>query len=206
MDKTENNQEEIPVEEAPAAEPVEPENDIEAENAGEPEEVFIDQETGEPIEIATEESGVDDSTEEKLKEAEDRVRRVMADLENLRKRSIREKLAEFQRGRRDAAEKLLPVYDSVAMGLLTLKPEDTSRGGLEAIKSQLLNSLQQLGITKVETIGEEFNPEKHEAISQMPHPDHDEGIICEESRAGFEDELGLIRPAQVLVSSGKPEA
>lgn len=160
------------------------------ENAGESEEVFLDEEgaprgpqpVGNP-------------------EAEQKYLRLMADFDNFRRRSAREKSEERQRGRRDAAEKLLPVYDSLSMGLISMPKDSPARSGLEAIQRQLQTAFDQLGISRVETKGQPFDPQIHEAIGHLPS-NLAEGTVCEESRAGFRDDLGLLRPAQVLVSSG----
>ena len=132
----------------------------------------------------------------------DRVRRLMADFDNFRKRANKEIGQARQKGRRDAVEKLLPVYDSLTMGLLSIKADDPVRGGMMGVVQQLLNSFEELGLQKLQTKGEPFNPTLHEAIANLPSNDLAEGLIIEESRSGFEDELGLLRPAQVVVSAG----
>ena len=138
----------------------------------------------------------------KLMEVEDRYRRLLAEFENFRKRSIREKNQERQRGRREAVEGLLPVYDSLTMGLISLKPDDPSRAGIQAVHQQLLQSFETMGLMKVATKGEKFDPQLHEAIVHLPSDTVAEGLIIEETRSGFEDEVGLLRPAQVVVSAG----
>jgi molecular chaperone GrpE len=138
----------------------------------------------------------------KLMEIEDRYRRLMAEFENFRKRSAREKNQERQRGRREAIEGLLPVYDSLTMGLVSLKPDDPSRAGIQAVHQQLLQSFETMGLIKLATKGEKFDPERHEAIANLPNGTVPEGVIIEETRSGFEDEVGLLRPAQVVVSAG----
>lgn len=166
----------------------------EVENAGdEPEVILVE----EPEVREAEES-------EKVRQLEDRLVRLMAEFENFRKRSAKEKAQERQRGRREAIEQLLPVYDSLTLGLLSLKPDDPSRSGMQAIHQQLLTSFEELGLIKVATKGEKFDPERHEAIANIPSGDVPEGVIIEESRSGFEDEIGLLRPAQVVVSAGAP--
>ena len=134
--------------------------------------------------------------------AEARLLRLRVDFENFRRRSQREKLAEHQRGRREAVVKLLPVFDSVHMGLLTLKEDSAERSGLQAVMNQLLQSFEELGIEKIHCKGEKFDPVRHEAIANMPSDIYEEGRVSEESRTGFQDEIGLLRPSQVLVSSG----
>lgn len=160
-----------------------------------------------PIEVEEEAGEIGEEMAELLRRAEeyeDRLKRLMAEYENFRKRSLREKSQERQRGRREAVEALLPVYDSLSMGLLSIKADDPAREGMQAVLQQLLQSFEVLGLMKIPTKGEVFDPEKHEAIVHMPSGDVPEGSIVEESRSGFEDEVGLLRPAQVVVSSGPP--
>lgn len=166
----------------------------EVENSGEADEEFL-----QPEEMEQEEEEADSESERYL--------RLAAEFDNYRKRTIREMARERQRGRRDAAERLLPVYDSLAVGITHVKEEKGgARAGMVAVQSQLLSAFEQLGLRKVPAIGEKFDPELHEAIQQMPHPEHGEGIVCMEVRAGFtDDEVGLLRPAQVIVSTGPPE-
>jgi molecular chaperone GrpE len=156
------------------------------ENEGEPEEVYLDEQR------PTAES---DGYREKYV-------RLLADFDNYRKRVSKDLAQERQRGRRDAAEKLLIVYDSLAMGLLTMKDApEAVRAGMEAVRAQLIAAFSTIGVQKIETKGRRFDPAIHEAIAQMPS-DAEEGIILEESRAGFEDAVGLLRAAQVVVSGG----
>lgn len=159
--------------------------DAQVENGGEPEEVFLQEEA------APAASGADD-----------KLMRLMADFDNFRRRSAKERAQERQRGRRDAAEKLLPVFDSLASGLLSVKPGDPVRAGMEAVFNQLLSSFAQLGIRRIPAKGEAFNPELMEAVARLPHPELEENVVMEETRPGFVDDLGLLRAAQVVVSAG----
>lgn len=166
----------------------------EVENAGEPEEEFL----GEAAEVEPQEvAGIHDADS-------DRLLRLMADFDNFRRRSAREIVKERQRGRRDAAEKLLPVFDALTSGLLSLKQDDPVRAGMEAVYRQLLTAFQQIGIEKIETKGQPFDPELMEAIAKFPSPEVPEGHVMDESRAGFRDDIGLLRPPQVVISAGPP--
>lgn len=136
--------------------------------------------------------------------AEERLLRLRADFENFRRRSAREREHEFQRGRRDAATALLPVYDSLAMGLNNVAEDNPARGGLEAVYRQLLGAFERIGIERIETAGETFHPDVHEAILRLPS-DEPEGTVVQEILAGFRDSVGLLRAAQVAVSSGPAE-
>lgn len=157
----------------------------EPENGGEPEEVIL-----QPEIIEAGDAG------------DDKLKRLMADFDNFRRRSAKERAQERQRGRRDATEKLLPVFDSLTSGLLALKADDPARKGLQVVYNQLLSAFEQLGLERIPTKGEKFDPAVMEGIAHFPHPEHAEGIVLDESRAGFRDELGLLRAAQVVVSAG----
>lgn len=136
--------------------------------------------------------------------ADDRFVRLMADFDNFRKRTAKEHLLQRQHGRREAIEKLLTVFDGLTMGLLKMPKDNPYRQGLEVIQQQFVSAFEGLGLKRIRTRGQRFDPQIHEAIGNMPSAEYPEGIICEESRAGFTDEAGLVRAAQVLVSTGAP--
>jgi molecular chaperone GrpE len=131
-----------------------------------------------------------------------RLLQLMADFDNYRKRTNREMASERQKGRREAVTKLLPVLDAVDNALLATPADSPFRPGLEGVRQQFLTAFGQLGFTRIAAVGESFNPEFHEAIAQFPSSQVAEGIIIQESRAGFRDEVGLLRAAQVVVSAG----
>jgi len=139
---------------------------------------------------------------EEIPSNNDKLMRLMADFENFRRRSAREILQERQKGRREAASKLLPVLDALDNALISMPPESPYRSGIEGLRQQFIASYETLGFQRVPTAGAPFDPQVHEAIAHLPHPQHPEGTVIQESRAGFTDELGLLRPAQVVVSSG----
>ncbi|MBI1290534.1 nucleotide exchange factor GrpE [bacterium] len=136
------------------------------------------------------------------KRDDDKLVRLMADFENFRRRSAKEILQERQKGRREAATKLLPVLDALDNALLSMPADSPYRSGIEGLRAQFIASYETLGFEKVPTAGAPFDPEVHEAIAHLPHGTHAEGIVIQESRAGFRDEVGLVRAAQVVVSSG----
>jgi molecular chaperone GrpE len=162
--------------------------------AAENEETSFEQELGpdgQPVVVQVEEPKQDD-----------RLARLMAEFDNYRKRTAKDSILDRQRGRRDAASKFLPVLDSVDMALLSMAADSPFRSGLEGVRQQVLNAFEGLGLKKIPTVGQAFDPQLHEAIARMPHPEAPEGTITAETRAGFTDEVGLVRAAQVLVSAG----
>jgi len=131
---------------------------------------------------------------------------LRADFDNYRRRTNKEMGLAQQKGRREAIERLLPAIDSLAMGLLTVPADSAARQGMEAVQRQLLTGFEQLGVKKVPTRGKPFDPAVHEAIANLPSATYPEGIVCEESRPGFQDEVGLLRAAQVIISTGAPKS
>jgi molecular chaperone GrpE len=138
----------------------------------------------------------------------DRFVRSAADLENFRRRSVREKeeLRLFAASR--LLEDLLPVLDNLALGLASAsqpKAEIKSLvGGVELVQQQLKSALQAHGLKEINPVGEEFDPHQHEAISHEPSNTVESEHILKVVRTGYVLNGRLLRPASVVVSSGKP--
>src|SRR5271170_4632116 len=138
----------------------------------------------------------------------DRYVRSVADLENFRRRSVREKeeLRLFAASR--LLEDLLPVLDNLALGLASAsqpKAEIKSLvGGVELVQQQLKSALQAHGLKEINPVGEEFDPHQHEAISHEPSKTVKSEHILKVVRTGYILNGRLLRPASVIVSSGKP--
>ncbi|GAB1488879.1 hypothetical protein MASR2M8_13270 [Opitutaceae bacterium] len=132
--------------------------------------------------------------------------RAVADLENFRKRSVREKeeLRQFAAGR--VLEDLLPVLDNLALGLAAAKAPNADLksmiGGIEMIGTQLKSALGAHGMKEISPLGQVFDPNLHEALSQQPSADVAEGIVLQVVRTGYSLNGRLLRPASVVVSSG----
>ena len=133
---------------------------------------------------------------------DDKLLRLMADFDNFRRRSQKEKAQERLRGRREAVERLLPVLDSVTSGLQTIGLDNPARAGMQGVLQQALSAFEALGLTRIPGVGTPFDPAVHEAIAHVASATVKEGVIVQEARPGFRDEAGLIRASQVVVSSG----
>ena len=111
-----------------------------------------------------------DALKEKIDELEDRVKRQMAEFDNFRKRTEKEKSAMFETGAKSVIEKILPVVDNFERGLATV-PEGEKGGafaqGMEMIYKQLLSELEAIDVKPIEAIGQEFNPDFHNAVMQV---------------------------------------
>lgn len=139
----------------------------------------------------------------------DRYVRSVADLDNHRRRTVREKdeLRQFAASR--VLEDLLPVIDNLGLGLAAAKAPNadlkTLVGGISMVAEQLKSSLASHGLKEVNPAGQPFDPNLHEAISQQPSADIAEGSVVTVVRVGFTLNGRLLRPASVIVSTG-PQA
>jgi molecular chaperone GrpE len=136
----------------------------------------------------------------------DRYVRSVADLDNHRRRTVREKdeLRQFAASR--VLEDLLPVIDNLGLGLAAAKAPNadlkTLVGGISMVAEQLKSSLASHGLKEINPVGQPFDPNLHEAISQQPSADVAEGSVITVVRTGFTLNGRLLRPASVIVSSG----
>lgn len=132
--------------------------------------------------------------------------RLQADFENFRRRVTEERPVLAQAAQMSVVEALLPVFDNFGRAFATVPKEvsDTDwYGGIQAIQQQFESVLKSLGIERIATVGQEFDPQVHEAISHEPSTEHAENIITEEYEAGYAKGEAVLRHAKVKVSSGK---
>ncbi len=140
----------------------------------------------------------------------DRYMRAMADHDNFRKRTTRDKdeLRQYAAGR--VLEDLLPVLDNLALGLTATRQPNadlkTLTGGVEMVLTQLKTALNSHGLTEINPVGQLFDAHQHEAISQQPSTDIPEGSVITVIRIGYSLNGRLLRPASVVVSSGPAKA
>lgn len=160
-----------------------------------------EQTSDDPIDIL--ESALDAARLEAVEARQDMLR-MQADMENLRKRLIREQ----EKARRRTLERfmsdLLPVRDSLERGLeAAADPAATVealREGKQLIMKMLGKVMGDHGLQTIDPTGEAFNPEKHEAMTMLPSPDHDENTVIDVLEKGYQLHDRLIRPAKVVVS------
>jgi len=140
----------------------------------------------------------------------ERYLRAVADLENFRKRAVREKeeLRQFAASR--VLEDLLPVLDNLALGLAAANAPGAELkslvGGIELVSTQLKGALATHGLKEISPAGQPFDPNQHEALSQQPSADVPEGNVLQVIRTGYSLNGRLLRPAAVVVSSGPAKA
>ncbi len=143
-----------------------------------------------------------DKYKEKIEELEDRVKRQMAEFENFRKRTDREKTQMFETGAKSVIEKILPVVDNFERGLQTPVPEggnDAFMEGMNIVYKQLMTELENIGVKPIEAIGTEFNPDFHNAVMQVESEEFESGIVAQELQKGYLYHDTVVRHSMVAV-------
>lgn len=137
------------------------------------------------------------------KELEDKVMRQMAEFQNYRNRTEKEKAAMFEMGAKSVVEKILPVVDNFERGLASV-PEDQQTGsvyeGMNLIYKQLMSELDKLGVKPIEALGQEFNPDFHNAVMQVESEEFEEGIVAQELQKGYMYRESVVRHSMVAVA------
>lgn len=145
-----------------------------------------------------------EALKEKIEELEDRVKRQMAEFENFRKRTEKEKTAMFETGARSVIEKMLPVVDNFERGLAAV-PEDEKDGGfaqgMEMIYKQLMTELENMDVKPIPAVGEEFNPDFHNAVMQVESEEFESGVVAQELQKGYTYRDSVVRHSMVAVVS-----
>ena len=143
-----------------------------------------------------------DALKEKVEELEDRVKRQMAEFDNFRKRTEKEKAAMFETGAKSVIEKILPVVDNFERGLASV-PEEEKDGaiaqGMQMIYKQLMTELENLDVKPIPAVGEEFNPEFHNAVMQTESEEFESGVIAQELQKGYTYRDSVVRHSMVAV-------
>ncbi|MBD5462361.1 MAG: nucleotide exchange factor GrpE [Lachnospiraceae bacterium] len=145
-----------------------------------------------------------DALKEKIEELEDRVKRQMAEFDNFRKRTEKEKTAMFETGAKSVIEKILPVVDNFERGLATVPEEEKNSPfaeGMEMIYKQLISELEKMEVKPIPAVGEEFNPEFHNAVMQVESEEYESGVIAQELQKGYTYRDSVVRHSMVAVVS-----
>ena len=134
----------------------------------------------------------------------DRLRRQMAEFDNFRKRSEKEKSQMFDMGARSIIEKVLPVVDNFERGLAAVPEEqkdDAFVTGMDKIYKQLMTELDAIGVKPIEALGQEFNPDLHNAVMQVESEEYDPGVVAQELQKGYTYKDTVVRHSMVAVVS-----
>ncbi len=162
-------------------------------------------ETTEEVEEATEEvkeSAEKDKKDILIEELNDKYMRTFAEFDNFRKRTEKEKAAMFEVGAKSIVEKILPIVDSFERGLATLSEEEKSQpfaDGMDKVYKQMTKALEEAGVTPIEAVGKEFDPNLHNAVMHGEDDSLGENIIAEEYQKGYMYRDTVVRYSMVKV-------
>lgn len=140
--------------------------------------------------------------EEKLAELEDQRMRQLAEFENFRKRSEKEKSQMFEVGAKTVIEKMLPVIDNFERGLTAVPEEEKDTSfvqGVELVYKQLLTAFEELGVKPIEAVGQEFDPNLHNAVMMVDDDSLESGTVAEEMQKGYLYKETVVRHSMVKV-------
>ena len=177
--------------------------DSETESSGEEEE----QEEKEDKKLFKKKQKADkkqDALKEKIDELEDKVKRQMAEFDNFRKRTEKEKTAMFETGARSVIEKILPVVDNFERGFSSIPEEEKGTSfaaGMEMVYKQLMTELEKMDVKPIPAVGEEFDPNLHNAVMQVESEEYETGVIAQELQKGYTYRGTVVRHSMVAVVS-----
>jgi molecular chaperone GrpE len=193
---------EIPIESEEEAETeteAEAEAETETESGEEPEE-----EAGKKKEGLFGKKKKKDKKDEQIEELNDKLKRQMAEFDNFRKRSEKEKSQMFDMGARTIIEKVLPVVDNFERGLAAVpeeQKEDAFVTGMDKVYKQLMTELDAIGVKAIEAVGQEFDPELHNAVMQVENEELESGTVAQELQKGYTYKETVVRHSMVAVVS-----
>ncbi len=145
-----------------------------------------------------------DPRDQKIEDLTDQLKRTMAEFDNFRKRTEKEKSAMFEMGAKDILEKILPVVDNFERGLAAI-PEEAKDGsfakGMEMIYKQLIKMLEDVGVTPIEAVGKEFDPNFHNAVMHVDDENLGENVVASELQKGYMYRNSVLRHSMVQVAN-----
>ena len=145
-----------------------------------------------------------DPKDAQIEELQDRLKRQMAEFDNFRKRTEKEKSAMYEVGARDIIEKILPVLDNFERGLAAV-PEDVKGSsfaeGVEMIYKQFIKTLEDAGVEAIEAVGQQFNPDLHNAVMHIDDEAYGENEISQELQKGYKYRGAVVRHSMVQVAN-----
>ena len=193
------------------------ENQVEQENTETPAEEVKEETVAEEVEATEEKAGKEakkadkkkakadkknEAMQAKIDELEDRVKRQMAEFENFRKRTDKEKAMMFETGAKSVIEKILPVVDNFERGLATIPEDDENSAfanGMKMIYKQMMDELEKLGVKPIEAVGQEFDPNFHNAVMQVESEEFESGVVAQELLKGYMYHVSVVRHSMVAV-------
>ena len=143
-----------------------------------------------------------DKKDEQIEALTDPVKRQMAEFENFRKRTEKEKTQMFDMGAKTVIEKILPVVDNFERGFTTVEEadkEDAFVQGMDKVYRQLMTELEAIGVKPIEAVGAEFNPDFHNAVMQVASEEYESGVVAQELLKGYMYKDTVVRHSMVAV-------
>ncbi len=143
-----------------------------------------------------------DKKDLEIEELTDKYKRTLAEFDNFRKRTEKEKSQMYEIGAKDIIEKMLPVLDNFERGLASISEEEKETPfaeGMEKIYKQFVKTLEDIGVTPIEAVGKEFNPDFHNAVMRGEDEELGENIISEEFQKGYLYRDSVVRHSMVKV-------
>lgn len=145
-----------------------------------------------------------DKKDEQIEELNDKLKRQMAEFDNFRKRTEKEKTQMFDMGAKTIIEKILPVIDNFERGFTTVDEadkDDAFVSGMDMVYKQLMTELESAGVKPIEAVGKEFDPEFHNAVMQVESEEYESGIVAAEFQKGYMYKDTVVRHSMVSVVS-----
>ena len=145
-----------------------------------------------------------DKKDEQIEELNDKLKRQIAEFDNFRKRTEKEKTQMFDMGAKTIIEKILPVIDNFERGFTTVDEadkDDAFVSGMDMVYKQLMTELESAGVKPIEAVGKEFDPEFHNAVMQVESEEYESGIIAQELQKGYTYKDAVVRHSMVAVVS-----
>ena len=208
LEKDKVVEETVDTEETQAAE--ESAEETKAEDAAETENAQDTEATSEETDTKEKKDGIfgkkkkKDKKDEQIEDLNDRLRRQMAEFDNFRKRSEKEKSQMFDMGAKSIIEKVLPVVDNFERGLAAVPEEqkdDAFVTGMDKVYKQLMTEFDSIGVKPIEAVGQEFNPDLHNAVMQVESEEFEPGIVAQELQKGYMYKDTVVRHSMVAVVS-----
>lgn len=145
-----------------------------------------------------------DKKDEQIEELNDKLKRQMAEFDNFRKRTEKEKAQMYDMGAKSIIEKILPVIDNFERGLAAVpeeNKEDAFVTGMDKVYKQMLTELDSIGVKPIEAVGCEFNPDFHNAVMQVESEEYESGVVAQELQKGYTYKDSVVRHSMVGVVS-----
>ena len=208
LEKDKVVEETVDTEETQAAE--ESAEETKAEDAAETENAQDTEATSEETDTKEKKDGIfgktkkKDKKDEQIEDLNDRLRRQMAEFDNFRKRSEKEKSQMFDMGAKSIIEKVLPVVDNFERGLAAVPEEqkdDAFVTGMDKVYKQMMTEFDSIGVKPIEAVGQEFNPDLHNAVMQVESEEFEPGIVAQELQKGYMYKDTVVRHSMVAVVS-----